>query len=125
MVHLIKDIPNLQIVEVTVDGLLDLDTQQQVLSKALLQLMRTHYQRLMIDIIDTFSPLNQTMTDALYLISFMRTIGFHESMRLAFIFQNEEDLRWYLESAALAQGFHLKYFRKRERAIAWLCTQSL
>lgn len=121
MGYSIIDIPSLKIVEVTVDGLLDLDTKEQVLSKSFLAILRKNYERLMIDIDNTFSPLNQTMTDALYLTSFMKTIGFHESIRLALVSKKKEDIHLYLESATMAQGVNLKYFNNREQAITWLC----
>ena len=125
MGYLTTNMPNLQIIEVTVEGLLDFDFRQRILSKSLLKLIGTGYTRLMIDISNTYSPVHQSMAEALHLTSFMKTIGYHDTIRLAFLYRDEDDFKLYLESTAMAQGFNIKYFRKRENAIDWLCEEAL
>ncbi len=121
MGYTIKDIPELGIVEVIVVGLLDTELRQEILSKSSIHLIKTKYERLMIDITDAFSSLNQSMTEAMYLTSFMKTIGFHDAHRVAFIYYNADNLRIYLESTAMVHGFKIQYFKERKKAITWLC----
>ena len=116
-----SQIPDLEIIELTVEGLIDQTRREKILLGAVIQLNMAGYVRLLIDVINTKYAPNRVMTDALSTTMFMKKINFPPQTRMAVLYEHEKKHRKHFETIARFAGFKVKYFKNRDKAIEWLC----
>jgi hypothetical protein len=121
MTYKFKEIPNSQILEVKLQGVLSNALRVKVLREASVRISFNGYNRLLVDTRETTISNSQLSFDAIPLVDGLKIFGFHPPKKLAFLKKEDHAIRTLFEKAASQEGLNVKYFDNKEEAIEWLC----
>ena len=121
MTYKFKKMPEAQVLEVKLQGMLSNELRAQVLGEASAKLNIEEYNRLLVNIIDTTISKNQLSFDAYPLVDVLKKYDFKPPRKLAFLKKEDHMVRTLFEQAANQEQISVKYFSDRDEAMEWLC----
>lgn len=121
MTYEFRKIPDAQILEVKLQGMLSTELRKQVLYEASIKLRNDGYNKLLVDILETTISPNQLSFDAFPLVGVLKEYDFYPPKKLAFLKKEDHEVRKLFEKAAGQEGLNVKYFNSRDEAMEWLC----
>jgi len=116
----IKINPAVESVNVTVTSKLNQALRMEILTCVAQQLAAEKLSRCLINL--TESPLgpDDAEIESSALVQYMSAIGITPGTKMGLVYTDGEGPRRRYESAARAEGFDIRYFKKEAEAVAWL-----
>ncbi|MCP3921519.1 MAG: hypothetical protein GY714_02930 [Desulfobacterales bacterium] len=121
MTYEFRTLPDAQILEVKMQGLLNSALRAEVLCEASAKLGINEYNRLLVNIFETTISEKQLSFDAYPLVDVLKKNDFKPPKKIAFLKKEDHVVRTLFEKVAQQEGFNVKYFYSRDEALVWLC----
>jgi len=121
MKYVIDKLSDLEIIKVTVSGLLNQDIRREIHLKAVSELNINGYHRLLIDVTGSKVSQNYTTANSLELINYISDLETNNQTKIAFLSTQAEAAHDnFVKLAQLVGRRHIKHFRNFDEAITWL-----
>jgi len=121
MKYVIDKLSDLEIIKVTVSGILNQDIRKEIHSKAVSDLNINGYHRLLIDVTGSKVSQNYTTANSLELINYISDLETNNQTKIAFLSTQAEAAHDnFVKLAQLVGRRHIKHFRNFDEAITWL-----
>lgn len=120
MKHLIKKDLSDQILMFEASGLINTENAKQIFFEAGLQLNLNNYHRCFIDLTETELDPSQTRTEIFTFSDVLIKAGFDETKKIVILLPFIDERALIFEKAANLEGFQLKHFDDKPRAMEWL-----
>ncbi len=113
-------LPDLGIVEIVTNGMINHDARKEIICTAWAALKKSGTEKLLIDKSDSTRFFDRQMSGALSIIKLMNDLKFSSSTAIAVLNNHKELYDEFFEVMAQLKGFLLKSFSSKDDAIAWL-----
>ena len=121
MKYIIKQDSSIQTVTVEASGMINTKVAAEMIIAIGVKLNNTYFQKCLINLTSTELDPNQTMTEMFIFVEVFKKAGIKKSVKMAALILTEDEHRLQLEKAANLEGYKLKHFTARNKALNWLC----
>ncbi len=121
MKYIIKQDSSIQTVTVEASGMINTKVAVEMVLAIGVELANTDFQKCFINLTSTELDPNQTMTEMFMFVEVFKKAGIKKSVKMAALILTENEHLSHLEQAANLEGYKLKHFTTRNKAINWLC----
>jgi hypothetical protein len=121
MKYIINQEHGLQTVTVEASGMINTKVAVEMAIAIGVELDNTDFQKCLINLTSTELDPKQTMTEMFMFVEVFKKAGIKKSVKMAALILIEDDHLSHLEKAANLEGYKLKHFTTRNKALNWLC----
>ena len=121
MRYIIKQESDTQTVTVEASRIINTKVAVEMVVAIGVELDNTGFKKCLINLKSTELDPNQTMTEMFIFVKVFKKAGIKKSVKMAALILTEDDHLSHLEKAANLEGYELKHFTTRNKAINWLC----
>ena len=121
MKYIIKQDSGNQTVTVEASGMINTKVAVEMVVAIGVELDNTGFQKCFINLTRTELDPNQTMTEIYMFVEVFKKAGIKVSVKMAALILTEKEHYLHLEEAASLEGYKLKHFTTRNKALNWLC----
>jgi hypothetical protein len=121
MNYILKQRADMQAIIIEACGIINTGNAKNMVLDTGLKLKDSGFQRCLFDLLNTHIDPNQTMTEMFMFVDTFKQAGIDRSIRMAAVYTTGGKYRLFLEKCMVLEGYHLKHFTDRNKAVNWLC----
>jgi hypothetical protein len=120
MEFFVKLDPKNQSVVAEASGMINTNVAKEMVLAVGLEINNSGFQRCFFDLFKTELDPSQTMTEMYFFVNAFKLAGISKSIKMAALYSTGGEHRQQLEKAMRHEGFTLKHFTDKNKALHWL-----